>query len=43
MYLGMLTMVGINKRRFKPSVDAVKERYYAKFRGTGNADAEDGN
>ena len=30
-----------NKRRFKPSVDSVKERYYAKFRGTGNPESAD--
>ena len=30
-FLGMLTMIGVNKRRFKPSIDAIKERYYAKF------------
>ena len=33
-FLGILTMVGVNKRRFKPSVEAVKARYYEKFRGS---------
>ena len=28
--LGILTMIGINKNHFKPSVEAIKERYYAK-------------
>ena len=32
-YLGMLVMVGANKKRFAPSVQAIKERYYKKFRG----------
>ena len=32
-YLGMLVMVGANKKRFAPSVQAIKERYYQKFRG----------
>ena len=33
--LGILTMIGINKNHFKPSVEAIKERYYAKFHGKG--------
>ena len=37
----MLTMIGVNKRRFKPSIDAIKERYYAKFsRASGAGDKE---
>ena len=32
-YLGMLVMVGTNKSKFKPPLAAIKERYYAKFRG----------
>ena len=32
-FLGMLVMVGANKKRFTPSVQAIKERYYKKFRG----------
>ena len=40
-FLSILTIVGVNKRHFKPSVDAVKERYYAKFRG--NIESGDGN
>ena len=40
-FLGMLTMIGVNKRRFKPSIDAIKERYYAKFsRASGAGDKE---
>ena len=31
--LGILVMVGINKKNFKPSLKDVKERYYLKFRG----------
>ena len=35
-YLGMLVMVGVNKKKFnKPSVTAMKERYYQMFRGKG--------
>ena len=34
-YLGMLVMVGVNKKKFKPSVAAMKERYHQKFRGQG--------
>ena len=40
-YLGMLTTIGVNKRRFKPSVDAIKERYYAKHHNKGNAKSGD--
>ena len=36
-YLGVLVMlmVGANKSRFKPSVKAIMERYYKKYRGKG--------
>ena len=40
-YLGILVMVGANKSKFKPSVKAIKERYYTKFRGEGGADLEE--
>ena len=30
--LGILVMVAINKKNFKPSLKDVKERYYLKFR-----------
>ena len=40
-YLGMLVMVGTNKSKFKPPLAAIKERYYAKFRGKGGADLEE--
>ena len=35
VYLGILVMVGANKKKFKPSVKVVKERYYQNFRGKG--------
>ena len=35
-------MVGVNAKRFKPSVAAVKERYFAKFRGGKDAANDDG-
>ena len=28
-------MVGANKKNFKPTVTAIMERYYAKYRGKG--------
>ena len=34
-------MVGVNSKRFKPSVAAVKERYYEKFRGKNVASQSD--
>ena len=34
-YLAMLVMVGVNKKKFKPPVASIKERYYAMFRGKG--------
>ena len=34
-YLGVLVMVGSNKKNFKPTVTAIMERYYAKYRGKG--------
>ena len=33
IYLGILVMVGANQKKFKPSVKAIKELYYQKFRG----------
>lgn len=35
IYLGILVMVGANQKKFKPSVKAIKELYYQKFRGKG--------
>ena len=35
-------MVGVNAKRFKPSVAAVKERYFAKFRGGKDAANDQG-
>ena len=34
-FLGKLVMVGVNQKRYKPSVQAVKEHIYAKYRGKG--------
>ena len=34
-YLGVLVMVGANKSRLKPTVKAIMERYYKKYRGKG--------
>ena len=34
-YLAMLVMVGVNKNHFKPSLAAIKERYYQMFRSKG--------
>ena len=31
-YLGVLVMVVANKKNFKPTVTAIMERYYAKYR-----------
>ena len=31
----VLVMVGANKSRFKPTVKAIMERYYKKYRGKG--------
>ena len=39
-YLGILVMVGTNKSKFMPSVKAIKERYYSKFRGKGGEHEE---
>ena len=35
VYLAILVMVGVNKNKFKPTVAAIKERYYQMFRGKG--------
>ena len=34
---GILVMVSINKKNFKPSLKDVKERYYQKFRNSAKA------
>ena len=34
-FLGMLVMVGINRKKFKPLLKAIKELYFKKFRGAG--------
>ena len=35
-YLGMLVMVGMNKKNYSPPLNAIKELYYSKFRGKGH-------
>ena len=35
VYLAILVMVGVNRKKFKPSVKAILERYYKMFRGKG--------
>ena len=35
-YLGMLVMVGMNKKNYSPPLNATKELYYSKFRGKGH-------
>ena len=32
-FLGMLVMVGVNRKKFKPLLKAIKELYFKKFRG----------
>ena len=39
-YLGKLVMVGVNKKRFWPSVQAIKERYYLKYRSDAGTSAK---
>ena len=33
-------MVGVNKKRFWPTVQAIKERYYLKYRGGAGSSAD---
>ena len=40
LYLSTLVMVGVNRNKFKPSVKAIKELYYKKFRGQGGEGCE---
>ena len=40
-FLGKLVMVGANQKRYKPSVQSIKEHYYAKYRGKGGEHEED--
>ena len=40
---GKLVMVGVNKKRFWPTVQAIKERYYLKYRGGAGPSAEGAN
>ena len=39
-YLATLVRVGMNKKNCKPVVDAIKERYYSKFRGGGDSPSD---
>ena len=39
-HLGKLVMVGVNKKRFWPLVQAIKECYYLKFRGGAGSSAD---
>ena len=36
-YLGVLSSIAINKKAYKPSVAAIKEKYFAKFRGASSS------
>ena len=38
--LGKLVMVGVNKKRFWPTVEAIKARYYLKYRYRGGTSEE---
>ena len=40
-HLGILTMVGVNSKRFKPSIEAIKERYYSKYRQGASSSQDD--
>ena len=40
--LGILVMVGMNRKNYKPKVKEVKERYYSKFRVAGGKSGEAG-
>ena len=35
-YLGMLVMVGMNKKNYSPPLNTIKELYYSRFRGKGH-------
>ena len=39
--LGILVMVGINKKNFQPSLKEVKERYFLKFRSAAKENPND--
>ena len=39
-YLGMLVMVGMNKKNYSPPIDAIKALYFSKFRGKGHKQEE---
>ena len=34
-FLGKLVMVGVNQKRYQPSLQHIKQHYYAKYRGKG--------
>ena len=41
LLVGIFVMVGANKSKFKPSIQAIKECYYSKFRGKGGEAPEE--
>lgn len=40
-FLAHLVMVLVNKKAFKPSLDAIKDKYYQLFRSKGEAGDEE--
>ena len=40
-FLAHLVMVLVNKKAFKPTLAAIKDKYYALFRGKGEEGQED--
>ena len=40
-FLARMVMLAVNKKWFKPSVQAIKDKYYEMFRGEGGAVSED--
>ena len=36
-FLALLTIIGKNKAAFNPSVAAIRDKYYAKYRGQGSS------
>ena len=40
-FLATLVRVGINKKNYKPSVQAIKELYYGKYRGSSAGPSEE--
>ena len=40
-FLANLVMISINKKAYKPSIEKIKDKYYAMFRGKGGEGMED--